>query len=123
MWAAGILVAGVVGLIAFRANDYVTRRSRMSNVELKSAPETMAVLPFRDISAGTDESWGVGITDAIISRLTSLQNGPFIKFVFANTILTEWVKKFNDFMIIIITFVSRPICRTRRCIYKRDFIS
>ena len=46
----------------------------MSNVELKSAPETMAVLPFRDISAGTDESWGVGITDAIISRLTSLQN-------------------------------------------------
>ena len=34
----------------------------------------MAVLPFRDISASTDDSWGVGITDAIISRLTSLQN-------------------------------------------------
>jgi eukaryotic-like serine/threonine-protein kinase len=74
MWAAGILVAGVVGLVAFRVNDYVTRRSRMSNVELKSAPETMAVLPFRDISASADDSWGVGITDAIISRLTSLQN-------------------------------------------------
>ncbi len=46
----------------------------MSHVELKAAPETMAVLPFRDISASTDDSWGVGITDAIISRLTSLQN-------------------------------------------------
>ena len=34
----------------------------------------MAVLPFRDISAETTESWGIGITDAIISRLTSLQN-------------------------------------------------
>jgi serine/threonine protein kinase/tetratricopeptide (TPR) repeat protein len=74
MWAAGILIAGVVGLIAFRANDYITRRSRISNVELKSAPETMAVLPFRDISSATEDSWGVGITDAIISRLTALQN-------------------------------------------------
>ena len=43
-------------------------------VAIKQAPETMAVLPFRDISASTDDSWGVGITDAIISRLTSLQN-------------------------------------------------
>ena len=34
----------------------------------------MAVLPFRDISAATSDSWGIGITDAIISRLTSLQN-------------------------------------------------
>jgi len=37
-------------------------------------PETIAVLPFRDISAATTDSWGIGITDAIISRLTSLQN-------------------------------------------------
>jgi TolB-like protein/Flp pilus assembly protein TadD len=34
----------------------------------------MAVLPFRDLSAATTDSWGIGITDAIISRLTSLQN-------------------------------------------------
>jgi serine/threonine protein kinase/tetratricopeptide (TPR) repeat protein len=74
MVAAGILVAGLVGLIAFRAYDFTARRSRTSNVELKSAPETMAVLPFREISASTEDSWGVGITDAIISRLTSLQN-------------------------------------------------
>ena len=34
----------------------------------------MAVLPFRDISAANSDSWGIGMTDAIISRLTSLQN-------------------------------------------------
>jgi len=39
------------------------------------APQSMAVLPFRDISGtSSSDSWGIGITDAIISRLTSLQN-------------------------------------------------
>jgi serine/threonine protein kinase/tetratricopeptide (TPR) repeat protein len=38
------------------------------------APQTIAVLPFHDISAATSDSWAIGITDAIISRLTSLQN-------------------------------------------------
>jgi serine/threonine protein kinase/Tfp pilus assembly protein PilF len=38
------------------------------------APKTIAVLPFRDISAPTSDSWGIGMTDAIISRLTALQN-------------------------------------------------
>jgi serine/threonine protein kinase/tetratricopeptide (TPR) repeat protein len=37
-------------------------------------PQTIAVLPFHDISAATSDSWAIGITDAIISRLTSLQN-------------------------------------------------
>jgi len=74
MLAAVILIAGLAGLIAFRAKYYARWRSRVSNVEIKTSPETMAVLPFRDISASADDSWGVGITDAIISRLTSLQN-------------------------------------------------
>jgi serine/threonine protein kinase/tetratricopeptide (TPR) repeat protein len=75
MLAAGVLVAGLAAVIAFRAYDNSARQSRVRNVELKSsAPETMAVLPFRDISASAEDSWGVGITDAIISRLTSLQN-------------------------------------------------
>jgi TolB-like protein len=38
------------------------------------APQTIAVLPFHDISAASSDSWAIGITDAIISRLTSLQN-------------------------------------------------
>jgi eukaryotic-like serine/threonine-protein kinase len=39
-----------------------------------SSPQTIAVLPFHDISETTSDSWAIGITDAIISRLTSLQN-------------------------------------------------
>ena len=38
-------------------------------------PTTLAVLPFRGLSDnGDDGSWGIGMTDAIITRLTSLQN-------------------------------------------------
>ncbi|HZQ20823.1 MAG TPA: protein kinase [Terriglobales bacterium] len=40
----------------------------------KPSLETIAVLPFHDISASESDSWAIGITDAIISRLTSLQN-------------------------------------------------
>jgi serine/threonine protein kinase/Flp pilus assembly protein TadD len=40
-----------------------------------SRVRTLAVLPFRDISGrDTDKAWGIGMTDAIITRLTSLHN-------------------------------------------------
>jgi eukaryotic-like serine/threonine-protein kinase len=36
---------------------------------------TVAVLPFRSLSGNSaDEAWGIGITDAIITRLAGLQN-------------------------------------------------
>ncbi len=36
---------------------------------------TVAVLPFRDLSGqARNSTWGIGMADAIISRLTSLQN-------------------------------------------------
>jgi TolB-like protein len=38
------------------------------------SPQTIAVLPFHDISGTTGDSWAIGITDAIITRLTSLHN-------------------------------------------------
>ena len=38
------------------------------------AVESMAVLPFRELSGSEEDSWGIGISDAIISRLTSLKN-------------------------------------------------
>jgi TolB-like protein/Tfp pilus assembly protein PilF len=39
------------------------------------AVRSMAVLPFRELSPGpVEESWGIGMTDAIITRLASLQN-------------------------------------------------
>lgn len=41
----------------------------------RPALRTVAVLPFRDLSGKTgSESWGIGMTDAIISRMTGLQN-------------------------------------------------
>ena len=40
-----------------------------------TAPQTMAVLPFRDLSGQTgSDSWGIGMADAVISRLASLHN-------------------------------------------------
>jgi serine/threonine protein kinase/tetratricopeptide (TPR) repeat protein len=41
----------------------------------QSQVRTVAVLPFRSLSGSPgDEAWGIGMTDAIITRLTSLQN-------------------------------------------------
>ena len=72
--AAGALIVVVVALLGYRAYDSAAHKSQTSAVELKPATETIAVLPFRDITAASADSWGIGITDAIISRLTSLQN-------------------------------------------------
>jgi serine/threonine protein kinase/tetratricopeptide (TPR) repeat protein len=72
--AAGALIVIVLALLGYRAYDSGAHKSRSSAAELKPATETIAVLPFRDISAASADSWGIGITDAIISRLTSLQN-------------------------------------------------
>jgi eukaryotic-like serine/threonine-protein kinase len=73
-----ILIAAaflVVVLAAVAIHYYApSTRSPQTEKAVSKAPETMAVLPFRDISAATTDSWGIGMTDAIISRLTSLQN-------------------------------------------------
>ncbi|MGB8063384.1 MAG: protein kinase [Candidatus Sulfotelmatobacter sp.] len=74
MLAGGVLAVAVLALLGFRAYDAAVHKSRSSAVDLKPSTETIAVLPFRDITAATSDSWGIGITDAIISRLTSLQN-------------------------------------------------
>ncbi len=77
-WILGatVVVLSLLGWIAYRYRDYSVAHERTGPVtaELKAVPETIAVLPFHDISATTTDNWGVGITDAIISRLASLQN-------------------------------------------------
>lgn len=74
-WIPGSLVVLALLLVAaWRGCSYLTHKTADNPAISKPGPETMAVLPFRDISAAADDSWGVGITDAIISRLTSLQN-------------------------------------------------
>jgi serine/threonine protein kinase/Tfp pilus assembly protein PilF len=73
MVAALILIAA---LAVYGVRTYISRShaSEAAPIAAKPSIETMAVLPFRDISAPTSDSWGIGMTDAIISRLTSLQN-------------------------------------------------
>ena len=75
---AAALVAGLAA-IGYRVYDSRTRSSpapseTQRDVAAKPQVQTMAVLPFHDISATTGDSWAIGMTDAIISRLASLQN-------------------------------------------------
>jgi eukaryotic-like serine/threonine-protein kinase len=71
--AAALIAAGLV-VVGIRSRESRARSSQESSTSPSPAPQTIAVLPFRDISAATSDSWAIGITDAIISRLTSLQN-------------------------------------------------
>lgn len=75
---AVVVLAGLA-VIGYRAYDSRARSSQAppesgAEVAPKSALQTMAVLPFHDLSAATSDSWAIGMTDAIISRLASLQN-------------------------------------------------
>src|SRR5499427_878072 len=79
-WAAGGLVAVLVAAAAYFG---ITRpRSAPPPATTPSATtpaqpdiRTVAVLPFRSLSgSGVDEAWGIGMTDAIITRLATLQN-------------------------------------------------
>jgi serine/threonine protein kinase/tetratricopeptide (TPR) repeat protein len=74
IFAAAFLLAFALAVIAGRTYSSRVRSSQAAPPVAKPLVETMAVLPFRDISAATTDNWGIGITDAIISRLTSLQN-------------------------------------------------
>jgi eukaryotic-like serine/threonine-protein kinase len=72
--AAALVVASliVVGVRSRESGGHSPHTT--ASVPPSPAPQTIAVLPFHDISAATSDSWAIGITDAIISRLTSLQN-------------------------------------------------
>ena len=70
---AVVLLAAGLGWFTFRTYNSGAASTRASQPPRPSV-ETIAVLPFHDISGATSDSWAIGITDAIISRLTSLQN-------------------------------------------------
>jgi TolB-like protein/Flp pilus assembly protein TadD len=69
--AVALLAAG--GIFAYQR---FSRKSQLAATPTAHTEvQTVAVLPFRDLSGDSkDESWGIGMTDAIITRLTSLQN-------------------------------------------------
>jgi eukaryotic-like serine/threonine-protein kinase len=73
--AAAVIVVASLIVIAVRSREAGGRSPQTAaSVGPAAAPQTMAVLPFHDISAANDDSWGIGISDAIIGRLTCLQN-------------------------------------------------
>jgi TolB-like protein len=77
---AGLAAAAV--MVAAGIGAFVHYRSPRGSEPAASAPatavpsvQTLAVLPFRDLSGQSgSELWGIGIADAIISRLATLQN-------------------------------------------------
>jgi eukaryotic-like serine/threonine-protein kinase len=82
-WAAAALLVILLGYAGYRlftsherasAPDTPPATSQTTTAPASTAVQTMAVLPFRDISAESSDSWAIGITDAIISRLASLKN-------------------------------------------------
>jgi serine/threonine protein kinase/Flp pilus assembly protein TadD len=72
--AAAVMLIGALGVYSVRNHSAKYRPPAAATVAAKPSVETIAVLPFHDLSAATSDSWAIGITDAIISRLTSLQN-------------------------------------------------
>jgi TolB-like protein/tetratricopeptide (TPR) repeat protein/predicted Ser/Thr protein kinase len=75
--ALAVVVAAGIVAIGYRTYDLRTHSSAAhSQPEAAPTPQvqTIAVLPFHDLSAATSDNWAIGMTDAIISRLASLQN-------------------------------------------------
>jgi TolB-like protein/Tfp pilus assembly protein PilF/predicted Ser/Thr protein kinase len=75
--------AALIVLLAIGAAVFVFRRKAapppVPSTSGLPAPavakvRTIAVLPFQNLSGKSGESWGLGMTDAIITRLASLQN-------------------------------------------------
>lgn len=68
------LLAGALTTVAWRNYQTRPRSQPAQDAAAQPAPQTIAVLPFRDLSESTSDGWAIGITDAIISRLASLRN-------------------------------------------------
>ena len=82
-WGIAALLVLILGAAAIyvgytrspAAHPQDTASDEHSASHAKPGVRTVAVLPFRSLSASTaDEAWGIGMTDAIITRLATLQN-------------------------------------------------
>ena len=71
--AVAFIAIAVVALLHYRSPQVPA--SSAAPAPAQQSVRTLAVLPFRDLSgqSGT-EAWGVGVADAIISKLATLQN-------------------------------------------------
>ncbi len=81
-WKRVAGVAAAVAVIAGTVAVYGHYRSAQPSIAISPAGppvqpsvRTLAVLPFRDLAGQPgSETWGIGVADAIISRLATLQN-------------------------------------------------
>ena len=66
---------GAFGVWRWSSSQKPSTTPTASGPASQPAARSVAVLPFRDLSLHpSEESWGIGMTDAIITRLASLQN-------------------------------------------------
>ena len=70
--AALVLAVGIAAFVRYTSSPSATGTSTLAPAA--SSVRSLAVLPFHDLSGHDDEVWGIGVADAIISRLTTLQN-------------------------------------------------
>ena len=69
-----VLAVSVTAYLHYRASQPSAIVAVQPAVPTQIPVRTLAVLPFRDLSGQGAEMWGVGVADAIISRLVTLQN-------------------------------------------------
>jgi TolB-like protein/Flp pilus assembly protein TadD/predicted Ser/Thr protein kinase len=75
--AAGLLVvvaAAAAALFLYRSKPAPPATPALPAAPAPASVRSIAVLPFHNLSEKGGESWGVGMADAIITRLASLQN-------------------------------------------------
>ena len=73
--AVGIFAASYGVFLHYRSQPASVAAPMLTAGAFAPSVRTLAVLPFRDLSGQSGgEVWGVGIADAIISRLATLQN-------------------------------------------------
>lgn len=71
LWFAA---AGVLGLATLAAIIYQRHAVESQKLPLAHAPQSIAVLPFKQLaSAGGDENIGLGLADALITKLSGLR--------------------------------------------------
>src|SRR3989454_5566517 len=72
--AGAVIVAAAIGAFVHYRSPHGSESAPTPAAVVPSV-RTLAVLPFQDVSGQSGgETWGIGITDAIISRLATLQN-------------------------------------------------
>jgi serine/threonine protein kinase/Tfp pilus assembly protein PilF len=74
--AAALAIAAISGaLVLYYSKKTAAVAPAAASLPATPTVRTLAVLPFQDLSGQSGgEEWGIGITDAIISRLATLQN-------------------------------------------------